>query len=500
VQWCKTARRRTDLGPLVVILERAETGDDDPRSHLMHASIRANGLLAAAFLAGAAGAQVTFLEAEPNGQKFEATPVLSMNAGDSITGSSTGTSTAVNLPLIATADTFLVQTAPAPLGIYRHMLKVTSAGPSGHTGRILGLFQSNGVILSGETTFQFSSNATAQNENVWYGFGKQDSLFYRVVGTVSTTSPYAATLTTTAVTPIVVAGQFAPGPVTVTTVGQGHTSDTEIYLYDGALNPVPLGHNDQTIPGDPTLSSVTVTLAPGTYYAAVSSANTANNQSDANPTELYDDDAVLDYPDVIANSHGNSLPPFPVSFAISDGASTVQVPAQLTLPFEIVWARFTVGTSGTVYCSGDGSGTACPCGNAGAPGNGCASSVDALGAHLGATGAASIASDTFVLVGSNMPNSSALYFQGTSQTAGGAGSVFGDGLRCASGSVIRLGTKTNAGGSSSYPAAGDAPVSVKGVNSAGAVRDYQIWYRNAAAFCTIATFNLSNGLQVTWAP
>jgi hypothetical protein len=29
---------------------------------------------------------------------------------------------------------------------------------------------------------------------------------------------------------------------------------------------------------------------------------------------------------------------------------------------------------------------------------------------------------------------------------------------------------------------------------------YQIWYRNAAAFCTASTFNLSNGTQVTWAP
>jgi hypothetical protein len=25
-----------------------------------------------------------------------------------------------------------------------------------------------------------------------------------------------------------------------------------------------------------------------------------------------------------------------------------------------------------------------------------------------------------------------------------------------------------------------------------------VWYRNAAVFCTASTFNLSNGLQVTW--
>src|SRR5205085_2144000 len=35
--------------------------------------------------------------------------------------------------------------------------------------------------------------------------------------------------------------------------------------------------------------------------------------------------------------------------------------------------------------------------------------------------------------------------------------------------------------------------------AAGNVRTYQCWYRNAAAFCTVETFNLSNGRQVTWA-
>jgi hypothetical protein len=73
-------------------------------------------------------------------------------------------------------------------------------------------------------------------------------------------------------------------------------------------------------------------------------------------------------------------------------------------------------------------------------------------------------------------------------------------LRCAGGAIIRLGTKINAAGASAYPVAGDVPISIRGVNSAGAVRTYQIWYRNAAAFCTPSTFNLTNGLQITWSP
>jgi hypothetical protein len=77
--------------------------------------------------------------------------------------------------------------------------------------------------------------------------------------------------------------------------------------------------------------------------------------------------------------------------------------------------------------------------------------------------------------------------------------VFGDGLRCAGGTVIRLGTKANAAGASQYPDAGDAAVSVRGLVTAPATTTYQTWYRNAATFCTAATFNLSNGLSLTWA-
>jgi hypothetical protein len=41
---------------------------------------------------------------------------------------------------------------------------------------------------------------------------------------------------------------------------------------------------------------------------------------------------------------------------------------------------------------------------------------------------------------------------------------------------------------------------VKGAVSAGTVRDYQVWDRNSALFCTPSTFNLTNGSGVTWMP
>jgi len=156
------------------------------------------------------------------------------------------------------------------------------------------------------------------------------------------------------------------------------------------------------------------------------------------------------------------------------------------------------GVPSQAYCFGDGTGTACPCGNVGAPGNGCPSSLNANGANLAASGPSSLANDTLVLSGTGMPNSSALYFQGTTQVGGGSGAVFGDGLRCAAGSIVRLKTVMNLAGASQFPGPGDPSVSVRGMVVAPGTRTYQVWYRNAAAFCNPETFNLTNGVLVTW--
>jgi photosystem II stability/assembly factor-like uncharacterized protein len=164
-----------------------------------------------------------------------------------------------------------------------------------------------------------------------------------------------------------------------------------------------------------------------------------------------------------------------------------------------IWAWGGLPGTGSSFCAGDGSATACPCGNSSSAGSGtgCASSLG-TGALITATGTPSLSSDTLVLLGSGMPNSFVLYFQGTTRQAGGLGSVFGDGLRCAGGTVKRLGAKANVQGGSQYPGPGDAPISVRGAVSAPGLRTYQCWYRNAASFCTPSTFNTTNGLEIDW--
>src|SRR5262249_37235552 len=149
---------------------------------------------------------------------------------------------------------------------------------------------------------------------------------------------------------------------------------------------------------------------------------------------------------------------------------------------DIEAATLTVPNGGPVQvlCAGDGTSIPCPCSN-GSFGNGCPNSLFAGGANLAATGHSSVSSDSLVLHGSQMPNATAVYFQGTSFTSP---FVIDDGIMCTGGTIIRLGSKLNAGNASQYPSTGDASISVRGAipSAAGETRMYQAFYRNAAAF------------------
>lgn len=153
---------------------------------------------------------------------------------------------------------------------------------------------------------------------------------------------------------------------------------------------------------------------------------------------------------------------------------------------------------GSPFCFGDSSlATGCPCGNTGAAGHGCANSVVPAGAVLGASGTPN--PDTMVLTASGMPSAATtIFLQGDVMNS--AGIVFGDGARCIDGSLVRIFTKTASGGAAQFPEPGDALLSVRGgvTPGSGVARGYQAYYRNAAAFCAPATFNVSSGWVLVW--
>jgi hypothetical protein len=159
------------------------------------------------------------------------------------------------------------------------------------------------------------------------------------------------------------------------------------------------------------------------------------------------------------------------------------------------------GTLSRGFCAGDGLAVACPCGNTSPMGSGagCTNSTGS-GAFLTGTGDARLSNDSLELHCSGLPDSVTIFAQGSASIGGGIGVAFGDGLRCVGGQVFRLGVKPSQGGMASFPTSGDHPVSVGGNIAMPGTGYYQVRYRNAAAFCTSETFNMSNGLEVLWGP
>jgi len=162
-------------------------------------------------------------------------------------------------------------------------------------------------------------------------------------------------------------------------------------------------------------------------------------------------------------------------------------------------------TSGTSFCFGDGSlATACPCGNFGANGNGCASSQVPAGAHLQALGSTS--PDHMLLTATHMlPSASSVFLQGNAVSTSGV--PFGDGVRCASGQLLRLGVKTAAMGMAQYPGANDLSITARSAAlgariTPGSSRTYQTYYRDPnPTFCPAPqgnTWNITNAVTIVW--
>lgn len=179
--------------------------------------------------------------------------------------------------------------------------------------------------------------------------------------------------------------------------------------------------------------------------------------------------------------------------ALPDLAAAIAFPAELVT---LLQARPAAGSG---FCAGDGSLGPCPCGNSSAPGGrqGCLNSTG-IGAELLGTGCVRVSSDSLRLEAIGLPASaSSLFLQGNTTSPP---TSFGDGLLCLGGSLVRIALRTAAGGAVSYPTDGALAISVRGGVTAGQTLGYQTYYRNAAAFCTPSTFNVSSGLVVVWSP
>ena len=310
--------------------------------------------LATVLAMGATAHGVVFNELEPNDTKATANAVGPMAAGDSIVGNSIASTG-------AGVDYFDVRVAAAPLAIYRHRLVLTSQ-TVGHASSIRGVGQTasppdtlagtpwDGVVgapNTTETAFQTASTTTTPPRfQQWYGFGKAERFYYRVNGAAATTADYTSTMESQPVTPVNI-GTYVPGQITINSFNQGHTNDTDLWVYDGNLNPIRgYGNDDESVLGGTpgTGASLQSWLArdytPGTYYIALSNFQLANDQ--ASPS---DDDfrtgALMDFPGIVANS--STTVNLNMTFTIADtGGNTLQVQNTKVGPFDVNWFVFNV--------------------------------------------------------------------------------------------------------------------------------------------------------------
>lgn len=164
---------------------------------------------------------------------------------------------------------------------------------------------------------------------------------------------------------------------------------------------------------------------------------------------------------------------------------------------------------GEPFCFADGTlGVACPCVPPnvvpipmGSPFGGCANSFNPHGASMTAIG--TVNPDSIVLHATGLtPSGFTAFFKGDTQTAGGFGSS--DGVRCASGTLIRFGGQNAVGGTAHYPHAPlgyTLPLTTIGGTPAGSglIGYYQAYYRNpSASFCSSGTLNFTSGYRITW--
>jgi hypothetical protein len=169
----------------------------------------------------------------------------------------------------------------------------------------------------------------------------------------------------------------------------------------------------------------------------------------------------------------------------------------------------TMSPSMTTLCDPGANGTqACPCSNPPSSGSrGCDNSAGTGGASLAAAGDPYLETDSLVFTTSGeRATATSVLLQGTTGLASGV--IYGQGVRCAGGTLTRLYTKTASGGSITVPdlGAGDPSVSSRSASKgdliqAGQSRWYLVYYRDPTVLggCPASsTFNATQTGRVDW--
>ena len=165
----------------------------------------------------------------------------------------------------------------------------------------------------------------------------------------------------------------------------------------------------------------------------------------------------------------------------------------------------------TVLCEpGVASVIGCPCGNPPAStGRGCDNSISTGGASLSASGVAYLSGDTLTFTTEGeLASALSTLFEGTTRLA--SGSVFGHGVRCVGGQLVRLYTRSASAGSLTVPNAnaGEPAISARsaarGIQIQPGVPSYFfVAYRDPGMLGSCpagSTLNATTACQIVWWP
>lgn len=292
------------------------------------------------------------LEVEPNNDKTGATLATLDGLVGGFAAQAIGTTTGgSSVPGPGSFDYWRIQSAAAPIGVYRHTIALSTGGTPGHTLSLIGLTSPTGGTAQTEAIFSSGSTITNPPRAVyWYGFGKQEQVYARVSGLGITTAPYTLTLTSAPVTIADIPGTLYAGQTLIQTSNSAGFLDSELWLYDAQLNPIANAAADNVLPGaSGTLNGATVgagfirNLPPGTYHVALAGYNLANNLPA--PAGDFQAGNVLDFPDALASSvvNGSGFTQSNVGITDQFGNPVAIGSASFSNPVgDIRWFRFTL--------------------------------------------------------------------------------------------------------------------------------------------------------------
>ncbi len=245
-------------------------------------------------------------ELEPN--DFLDAPALDLRSGQSIIGTSHG---ALADGSVLSRDYLGIRAEPAPASGFRPGAPMITKHRFSVRARKPGLFgqPSFSVDLRGHPVSDGQINTAVaspiQTDTPqpgidrlidtlqWYGLGPDPTrMDVRIAAKPgSPQGSYIGTLISEPVQTAVIPGNISAGPVTFTTNLPDQFADTELWLYDSNLRPIPGAGNDDT-PIEPDVGNASATLtadlAPGRYILAMSLYPFSNPEpspaSDANPS------------------------------------------------------------------------------------------------------------------------------------------------------------------------------------------------------------------------